>query len=165
MAKTTSEEEFVGGGLDKRQAETQAAAFKRTRHHPSDISTLKWATGLFAAAVIAGFGWIGSEIRETRASLSTRIGGVEARVESLGTRIDDLAIDVARVEARVDSLETRIDDLAIGMARVEAHVDSLETRIEGLATGMARVEASIEALSERQARIETLLDKRLPSQL
>ena len=123
MAKTTSEQEFVGGGFDKRQAETQAAAFNRTKHHPSEISTLKWAAGLFAAAVIAGFGWLGSEIRETRASLSARIGGVEAHVDSLETRIDDLAINVVRVAA------------------------------------------TLEALSESQARIETLLDQRLPSRL
>ena len=144
MEKATSEQEFAGGGFDKHQVETPVAALNRTKHHWSNISTLKWAAGLYAVAFIAGFAWLGSEIRETRDSLSTRIDGLEVRIDGLETRMDDLAIAVARVEARVDSLETRIDDLAIGMTRVEA---------------------SIEALSERQARIETLLDKRLPSQL
>ena len=109
MARAASEREFAEGGFDKRQVETPAVALNRTRHHPSDISTLKWAAGLSAVAVIAGFGWLGSEIRETRSSLVTRVDGLEIRM-------DDLSIDMARVQASLEALSDRV-------ARIETLLD------------------------------------------
>ena len=106
---TPKEETFVKGGFGPRQARTLAAAFGRIRQHPADISTLKWAAGLAAVAIIAGFGWQGSEIREIRS-------GLESRMDRFETRMDGLAIDMARVQAILETLNER-------QGRLEALLD------------------------------------------
>ena len=116
MANAAFEREFAKGGFDERQAETLATAFNRIKHHPQDISTLKWAAGLSVAAVIAGFGWLGAEIRETRSSLETRVDGLETHVDGLETSIGDLAVNMARVQASLGALSDRV-------ARIETLLD------------------------------------------
>ena len=150
MAEATSRQHFIECGFAQHQAETLAVEFNRVNQQPSDLSTLKWAVGLAAVATIAGFGWLGSEIRDIRYGLETHIGGLTSRIGGLENNIVGL-------DARIGGLGTRIDGLG-------TRIDGLETRIGGLETNIGGLDARIDGLSIEMAGVKAILEERLPKQ-
>ena len=108
MAEATSRQHFIECGFAQHQAETLAVEFNRVNQQPSDLSTLKWAVGLAAVATIAGFGWLGSEIRDIRYGLETHIGGLTSRIGGLENNIVGLDARIGGLGTRIDGLETRM---------------------------------------------------------
>ncbi len=82
-----------------------------------------------------------------RQAAREREARIDAQIERLGQRIDDVARSIDQLASRV---ETQIEALTQRMERVEAQIEALTARME-------RVEAQIEALTQRMERVEDRL--------
>ena len=82
-----------------------------------------------------------------RQAAREREARIDAQIERLGQRIDDVARSIDRLADRV---EAQIEALTQRMERVEAQIEALTQRME-------RVEAQIEALTKRMERVEDRL--------
>ena len=82
-----------------------------------------------------------------RQAAREREARIDAQIERLGQRIDDVARSIDRLADRV---EAQIEALTKRMERVEAQIEALTQRME-------RVEAQIEALTKRMERVEDRL--------
>ena len=96
-----------------------------------------------------------------RQAAREREARIDAQIERLGQRIDDVARSIDRLADRV---EAQIEALTQRMERVEAQIEALtvrmdrvEAQIEALTQRMERVEAQIEALTKRMERVEDRL--------
>jgi len=96
-----------------------------------------------------------------RQAAREREARIDAQIERLGQRIDDVARSIDRLADRV---EAQIEALTQRMERVEAQIEALtarmervEAQIEALTQRMERVEAQIEALTARMERVEDRL--------
>jgi archaellum component FlaC len=96
-----------------------------------------------------------------RQAAREREARIDAQIERLGQRIDDVARSIDRLADRV---EAQIEALTKRMERVEAQIEALtarmervEAQIEALTQRMERVEAQIEALTQRMERVEDRL--------
>jgi archaellum component FlaC len=96
-----------------------------------------------------------------RQAAREREARIDAQIERLGQRIDDVARSIDRL---VDRVEAQIEALTQRMERVEAQIEALtarmervEAQIEALTQRMERVEAQIEALTKRMERVEDRL--------
>jgi len=111
-----------------------------------------------------------------RQAAREREARIDAQIERLGQRIDDVARSIDRladrVEAQIEALtqrmervEAQIEALTARMERVEAQIEALtqrmervEAQIEALTARMERVEAQIEALTQRMERVEAQIE-------
>ena len=96
-----------------------------------------------------------------RQAAREREARIDAQIERLGQRIDDVARSIDRLADRV---EAQIEALTQRMERVEAQIEALtvrmdrvEAQIEALTQRMERVEAQIEALTKRMEQVEDRL--------
>jgi chromosome segregation ATPase len=97
-----------------------------------------------------------------RQAAREREARIDAQIERLGQRIDDVARSIDRLADRV---EAQIEALTQRMERVEAQIEALtarmervEAQIEALTQRMERVEAQIEALTQRMERVEAQIE-------
>jgi archaellum component FlaC len=97
-----------------------------------------------------------------RQAAREREARIDAQIERLGQRIDDVARSIDRLADRV---EAQIEALTKRMERVEAQIEALtarmervEAQIEALTQRMERVEAQIEALTQRMERVEAQIE-------
>jgi len=97
-----------------------------------------------------------------RQAAREREARIDAQIERLGQRIDDVARSIDRLADRV---EAQIEALTKRMERVEAQIEALtarmervEAQIEALTQRMERVEAQIEALTKRMERVEAQIE-------
>jgi len=97
-----------------------------------------------------------------RQAAREREARIDAQIERLGQRIDDVARSIDRLADRV---EAQIEALTQRMERVEAQIEALtqrmervEAQIEALTARMERVEAQIEALTQRMERVEAQIE-------
>jgi len=82
--------------------------------------------------------------------LTQRMERVEAQIEALTQRVDDLTQRMERVEAQIEALtqrmervEAQIEALTHRMERVEAQIEALTQRVDDLTVRMGRVERDL----------------------
>jgi archaellum component FlaC len=97
-----------------------------------------------------------------RQAAREREARIDAQIERLGQRIDDVARSIDRladrVEAQIEALTKRMERVEAQIEALTARMDRVEAQIEALTQRMERVEAQIEALTARMERVEAQIE-------
>jgi archaellum component FlaC len=86
-----------------------------------------------------------------RQAAREREARIDAQIERLGQRIDDVARSIDRLADRV---EAQIEALTQRMERVEAQIEALTARMERVEDRLGSVEERVESLEERVGSVE-----------
>ncbi len=96
--------------------------------------------------------------------LTVRVDQLAARLEELTVRVDQLTVRVDQLAARLEELTVRVEQLAVRVDQLAARLEELTVRVDALAEAQARTEqqlatltARVDALAEAQARTEQQL--------
>lgn len=97
-----------------------------------------------------------------RQAAREREARIDAQIERLGQRIDDVARSIDRladrVEAQIEVLTQRMERVEVQIEALTARMERVEAQIEALTQRMERVEAQIEALTQRMERVEAQIE-------
>ena len=86
-----------------------------------------------------------------RQAAREREARIDAQIERLGQRIDDVARSIDQLASRV---ETQIEALTQRMERVEAQIEALTQRMERVEDRLGSVEERVSSLEERVGSVE-----------
>ena len=97
--------------------------------------------------------------------MSAQFVGVNARIDDVNTRFDDLRADMnarfddlrADMNVRFDAVDARFDAVNARMDRMEARMDRIETRLDGFDERLRNVEIAFGKVDQRLLTLERIL--------
>ena len=90
--------------------------------------------------------------------MSAQFVGVNARIDAVNTRFDDLRADMnARFDDLRADMNARFDAVNARMDRMEARMDRIETRLDGFDERLRNVEIAFGKVDQRLLTLERIL--------
>jgi chromosome segregation ATPase len=103
---------------------------------------------------------IKTAVLETTGNLTTRVDGVETKVDNLTTRVGAVETKVDNLTTRVSGVETEVAHLTTRVSGVETEVAHLTSRVGAVETGVARLTTRVSSVETKVDNLTTQVDER-----